>query len=110
MINYTTPTITLIVEGVDITNDDVYVSLKQGSIEITKTDADLTVNSETIGEITNTKIEFTLTQQESAAFSTKDVVSAQVNWINADGVRAATGITTLKVRRNLLDEVINYGD
>lgn len=109
MINYTTPTITLTVEGADITADDVYVTLKQGNIEFTRAKNTLNIEA-TSGRRPDTVISFTLTQQETARFNTKDVVQAQVNWINSDGIRAATGIALLKVKRNLLDEVINYGN
>ena len=43
MINYTTPTISLTVEGVDLSGMDVYVSLEQGQKELTKTGGDLII-------------------------------------------------------------------
>lgn len=46
MINYTTPTIQLIVEGVDITGKDVYVTFEQQCKELTKSGSDLTVSAE----------------------------------------------------------------
>lgn len=106
MINYTTPTISLVVEGVDITDKDIYVSLEQGLTELTKTGSDLIVEAEEA----DTKISLTLTQTESALFDYNKNVSVQVNWIDSDGVRAATEIKTIGVMRNLLDEVISYGN
>lgn len=107
MINYTTPTITLIVESVDLTDgQDVYVTLQQGNFELTKSGDDLTMTLD--GE--DTTIRFTLTQEQSAAFRFNASVGLQVNWINASGVRDATEIKTIGVMRNLLDEVIAYGD
>lgn len=104
MINYTTPTITLTVEGVDITQHNVYVSLEQGVRELTKTGSDLILQSQQ----TDTVITFTLTQEESASFDFRKNVSIQVNWITSGGVRAATEIKSIDVMRNLLDEVIQY--
>ena len=106
MINYTTPSITLTVEGVDLTEYDVYVSLEQGTHELVKTGSALVVSTDE----EDTIITFTLTQEESAAFSFGKSVSIQVNWINESGVRDATEIKTISVMRNLLDKVISYGD
>lgn len=106
MINYTTPTISLTVEGVDLTGQDVYVSLAQGAVELTKTGADLTITHEE----DDTKIIFQLSQDESAVFKFNSSVSVQVNWISIAGVRSATEIKSIPVMKNLLDEVIAYGD
>ena len=110
MINYTTPTISLTVEGVDLSGMDVYVSLEQGQKELTKTGDDLIIEPIIGAETTDTKITFTLTQEESATFNFGKSVSVQVNFINSSGVRDATEIKTIPVMRNLLDEVIAYGD
>ena len=109
MINYTTPSISLVVESVDLTGNDVYVTLEQGSHELTKTGSDLIITTDTHGQQTDTEIVFTLSQTESASFNINKSVSVQVNWINASGVRDATEIKTIGVMRNLLDEVIEYG-
>lgn len=110
MINYTTPTISLTVEGVDLTGQDVYVTLEQGSKELTKSGSDLNITTETHDSVTDTNISFALTQEESATFKFNLAVSVQVNWISASGVRAATEIKGISVMRNLLDEVIEYGN
>ncbi len=110
MINYTTPTVALTIEGVDISSHDIYVSLEQGCNELTKTGTDLNVTTETIGQVTNTNITFTLTQLESASFDFNRNVLVQVNWITSAGVRSATEIKNIPVMRNLLDEVIEYGN
>ena len=110
MINYTTPTITLIVEGLDISTHNVYVTLEQGRTELTKKGNDLIINTEQVGQVTNTNITFTLTQQESATFDYNRNVAVQVNWITSAGMRAATEIKQIDVMRNLLDKVIDYGD
>ena len=109
MINYTTPSISLVVESVDLTGNDVYVTLEQGSHELTKTGSDLIITTDTHGQQTDTEIVFTLSQTESASFNINKSVSVQVNWITSSGVRDATEIKTIGVMRNLLDEVIEYG-
>ena len=62
MINYTTPTIALIVENIDLTGKDIYVTLEQGKHELTKSGAELTVTTQTEEQITDTHISFKLTQ------------------------------------------------
>ena len=110
MINYTTPSISLTVEDKDLTGQDVYVSLEQGTIELTKKGTDLTISTSTHGQITDTDIVLVLTQEESAMFKFNSSVAVQVNWINSSGVREATDIKVIGVMRNLLDEVIAYGN
>ena len=110
MINYTTPTIKLIVEGVDITGKDIYVTLEQRCVKLIKKGSDLIVEAETIEQNTDTIITFVLTQEESARFDFNKNVYIQVNWIASNGVRAATEIKAIGVMKNLLDEVISYGD
>ena len=110
MINYTTPTIHLIVEGVDISSDEIYVTLEQGQTELTKTGTDLTVTAVTVGQNTDTDIVLVLSQEESASFNPCKNVMVQVNWISSAGVRDATEIKTINVMKNLLDEVIEYGN
>lgn len=109
MIRYTTPILPLEVEGIDLTNnEDVYVTLEQGSVELTKSGSDLTIEYDPQTEIST--ITFTLTQEETSAFNISKSVAIQVNFINSSGVRDATNIATVPVLRNLLDKVINYGD
>lgn len=106
MINYTTPTISLTVEGADLTAFDVYVSIEQGKSELTLSGDALTVTADQ--EETKTHISFTLTQEQSAMFSYGHSAYVQVNWINESGVRGATEIKAVRILRNLLDEVISY--
>ena len=110
MINYTTPTISLTVEGVDLSGMDTYVSVEQGQKELTKTGEALIIEPIIGEETTDTKITFTLTQEESASFDFGKSVSVQVNYISPSNVRDATEVKTIPVMRNLLDKVIHYGD
>lgn len=110
MIRYTTPTISLSVDGADLTGKEVYVSLEQGNTELLKKGSDLTIDVEITDEHPVTHITFALTQEETAVFKCGSSIAVQVNWISADGVRAATGIKTINVKQNLLDSVIDYDD
>lgn len=110
MINYTTPTITLVVEGVDLTGKDIYATLEQGCRQLTKKGSEMTVTTETVGQRTDTVLTMVLSQEESASFDFNRNVYIQVNWIASNGVRAATEIKAILVMKNLLDEVISYGD
>lgn len=109
MIRYTTPILPLEVEGIDLTeNQDVYVTLKQGRITLTKKNSDLTISYDSEKELST--ITFSLTQTESAAFNIDKAVDIQVNYINSSQVRDATNIANIPVMRNLLDEEISYGN
>ena len=110
MIKYTTPTITLIVEGVDLTGKDIYATLEQGCRELTKKGSEMTVTTEAVDDRTDTVLTMVLSQEESASFDFNRNADVQVNWIESNGVRAATEIKSIKVMRNLLGEVISYGD
>lgn len=110
MIQYTTPTITSKVKGVDITSMHVWVTLKQGRIKLNKKNADLTMRTETVGTSTDTIITFTLTQEESGSFVFNKSASIQANWIDSHGVRGGTKMATIPVLQNLLNEVIAYDD
>ena len=106
MINYTTPTLYARVKNIDFTiGYDAYVSLEQGDVQLDKSGDDLTLELD--GE--DTLISFTLTQKESAAFDFGSKVYVQINIIDQNNVRAATGIKQIPVMRNLLDKEISYG-
>lgn len=109
MINYTTPSLTLVVDNIDISAYDIYATLEQGLCKLTKTGDELTVDTETVGEKTNTVITMTLTQEESAKFFYDKPVNAQVNWL-VDGRRFATDIKQIPVMRNLLNRVIEVAE
>ena len=110
MIKFTTPSIPITIDNIDLTGNDIYVSLEQGKHKLEKTGTDLIVTTDTHGQITDTIITLVLSQEESGAFDFNKSCTMQVNWITPDGVRDATEIATISVMRNLLDRVIHYGD
>ena len=99
---FTTPPISLLVKGVDITAADVYVTIKQGTTEINLTDTDLTLTAS--GD--DTQVEFSLTQAQAGSLDFGSYAGIQVNWIDS-GVRYATEIANVKIYENLYDEVIS---
>ena len=99
---FTTPPISLLVKGVDITAADVYVTIKQGTTEINLTDTALTLASSD----DDTQVTFALTQEQAGSLNASGYADIQVNWISG-GVRYATEIASVKVSENLYDEVIS---
>lgn len=108
MRRYTTPTITLTVSGIDLSDYDVYVTFKQKNVLITKSDEDVTVSYDSEDDVTT--ISVYLTQSETAQFDAKYECKAQINWITSSGVRKATKIKPISIESNLLNEEIDYGD
>lgn len=100
---FTTPVQGLLVKGHDITAKDVYVSIEQGTTELTLTGVRLSMTLTADGD---TEIDYTLTQEEAGRFNVKSPASIQVNWMDG-GLRYATGMVKVRVFENLLDEVIS---
>ena len=107
-IRFTTPTLTLVVRGIDLTGmDAVTASLRQrigrGRTESTHavdvTDPTMTYDG------TDTTIAVTLTQEQSGGFVAGEMVEAQVNWMDGDN-RDASTIGEVPWTRNLLAEVM----
>ena len=103
---YTSPTQELIVEGVDLTQADVFVSYKQGQTQLNISGEDLTIETVSAGQRTDTKISVYMSQEMTAQFVADKDVDVQVNWLE-DGQRNATTIARVSVQRNLLEEVIH---
>ena len=97
----TTPTITLILKGINVTDlNTIKVTLKQNNIELTKSTDDVNVDE------VNNAIFFNLTQSETLQFS-KGRVDVQIRGILSDGVTAiASKIKVINMEQILLDGVI----
>lgn len=107
MIRGTTPTFTFTItnETVDLTAaENVYVTIKQGSKEITKSGEDLDVEARVVSVFLN--------QEESLSLSETMDAEVQINWTYLDPVdntivrRAATKVKSIKVTKQLLKRVI----
>ncbi len=102
MRRYTTPTISLTVEGVDLTGMDTYVTISQGGTELTVTNAAASFDG------ADTTIALALTQEQTERFRVGEA-KVQVNWVGGDGMRNATTIGRLQVDDNLLRRVVRHG-
>ena len=105
IIQYTTPAEALVVEGIDLTGCDVWVSFQQGARE-------LDVKNPTVaydGTKGNTTVTVELTQSQTAQFRAGKV-AVQVNWITQEGARDATAQAELEWAANLLERVVEYGE
>lgn len=107
MIRGTTPTFTFTINSqtLDLTEaENVYVTIKQGSKEITKTGEDL--------DVSPTVVSVFLNQEESLSLRETMDAEVQINWTYLDPVdntiirRAATKIKSIKVAKQLLKRVI----
>lgn len=108
-IRYTTPTLTLIARGIDLTGmDAVTVSLRQRIGRAESTHA-VDVDDPTMTyDGSDTTIPITLTQEQSGGFVDGKPVEVQVNWLDGTD-RDATNIGTVMWQRNLLNEVMEAG-
>ena len=100
MIRYTTPTITLTVEGVDLTTSTVLVTFQQRSNRLTVEGPSMALQGE------DTVISIPLSQLQTGGFS-EGSVEVQVNWLDGYGHRDATTVAAIQVECNLLAEVVD---
>lgn len=103
MIRGTTPDYLLTIEGYDLTNKTVFVTIRQGSTIITKSGDQLTISVD--GE--KTTIAVTLTQLDTLRLSVGKA-EVQVRFIDSNGVARATDRAELTVDKVLLERVIAY--
>lgn len=103
MRRYTTPTVELVIEGIDLTGCEVYVTLSQQGSEITTTigDGDMAYDGE------DTTITVAYTQEETARL-TEGRAKVQVNWLDSNGARNCSSIATVQVTGNLLGRVVDH--
>ena len=105
MRKYTTPTLVVRIDGKNLEECDVYVTLAQGNKRVTYTNEDFeSVEADACG----VTAKITLTQEQTAAFSMGQEVSVQANVMDKTGHRAATDIMRIGIWGNLLEEVIEY--
>lgn len=97
----TTPTLTITVTGMDVTDlKTIKVTFKQGNIELTKATNDVTIDAE------NNAILVPLTQEDTLKFDS-GAVNVQIRGLLADDVTAiASGIKSFSMDKILLDGVI----
>lgn len=96
---WTTPTQSFIIDDVDLTSADVYVTFKQGENDYTFSGDDLTVTYDG----TNTTISVALEESFTGGLE-EGIVAVQINW-RTEGQRDATFIEYIKVMPNLMGEI-----
>lgn len=102
MREYTTPTLTFKIPGVSLSGATVHVTFSDIGENVILDIAPTSIQDTDDGVI----ITVQLSQQQTALFVSKTYFLVQVNWIIGD-VRSATTILKLKVKTNLLKEVLS---
>lgn len=100
MRRFTTPTVTVEVEGVDLTTSTVLVTFQQRSNRLTVEGPTMALQGE------DTIISIPLSQLQTGGFA-EGGVEVQVNWLDGYGHRDATTVGAIQVERNLLAEVVD---
>lgn len=103
MIRGTTPDYILTIDGYDLTDKTVFVTIRQGTKKITKTRDDLNV---AYSDDAST-IAFLLSQRDTLSL-TAGSAFVQVRFIDSDGIAYATEIKELIINKVLLERVISY--
>lgn len=99
----TTPALNLIVEGVDLTDKTVFVTIRCGTYAITKSGDDLAV----IFAEGNSTVIARLTQQETLRM-TVPTATVQIRFVDKNGNADATSKATFSVNDVLYHAVISY--
>lgn len=103
MIQYTDAPFTITVDDADFTAaQEIHVTVAQGEDVY----FDLS-ESNTVQVIGRSELLVELTQAQTGAFKDNEVAKMQVNWIDANGKRKATVVSSIKIKRNLLKGVID---
>ncbi len=103
MLQGTTPVYELCIEGYDLTDKSVYVTISSGCKKVTKTGDDLAIAYD--GE--KSLVYFSLSQEETLSFEVGNA-KIQVRFISEGGEAFGTETVTVKVRGSLLKQVITY--
>ena len=101
MIQWTTPTHTHTVKGIDLTGYDVYVSYKQSRNELTIPAKSVSYDGK------DTTVVVQLTQRQTGAFKAGSV-KVQINWVTPEGNRDAVLVKSVEVDENLMAKEVSY--
>lgn len=100
-----TPSVTLIIPGIDLTDATVRVAVSQGSALMVKTGSQVTVAYDSTTEKTTLTVPYS--QQDTLSF-TPGRAQVQVRWIFSDGSADGTNIKSVMITPVLEDGVIEY--
>ncbi len=107
----TTPDYILTVEGADLTDKTVLVTIRQGLKTVNRTNDALLITSHTVetdtGTRTDSTIAFTLSQEETL-YLHEGNASVQVKFVDSLGQAEATTEGTIHIDRALYEKVIEY--
>lgn len=110
MIAWTTPTIPIVIEGVENVTPDMLNNLK---IEITIAQdcnqITLEPTNVTARDSSSIVCELSLTQLQTGGFHA-GAVHVQANLIDTNDLRAASSFANVTIGSNLLPKVVNYAD
>ena len=104
MIRGTTPNYVLTIDGYDLSDKTVFVTIRQGQAQVTKTGEQLSV----VADESGSTIAFMLTQQDTFVLSDGNA-EIQVRFIDSAGTAYATEIASIVVGRVLYERVIAHG-
>lgn len=93
---------TLTIEGIDLSDSEVYVTFVQYDTTLTKKDDGIAVAYKD-GRST---VSVFMSQEETGMFRSGKEAKVQVNYIDAYGNRHASRIRGVNVENNLLEEVL----
>lgn len=82
--------------------EEIHVTLSQLGVVV-----DLT--GDAVGTVDDEHLQARLSQAQSGRFRPNAAISLQVNYVDGQGERKASGIATVDCLENLLDEVIGDG-
>ena len=100
----TTPTFTLNVTGATFSGCNVYVTIRQNGVMLTKSGEDLDIS---VIDEEHCKIVIGLTQEETLSLKTGKA-AIQIRWIDSTGVAGASSIKEFCVNPILLEGEITY--
>lgn len=102
MRQFTTPTINLDIEGLDLTGWHTETSITQGCAKLTIDDAPCVMTE------SGCKLTITLTQEQTGVFEAYKSAQVQVRFINSTGTAGATDIKPIRIAPVLDGGVIEY--
>lgn len=99
MVQATTPTFILTLpQDVDLSlAHNVYFTITQGKLAVTKSGEDLSIDENEVSVF--------MPQEETVLFAAGQC-SLQLNWTYQNGERCCTNIVTVEVQKNLVNEVL----
>lgn len=104
-----TPTITLTIDGADLTDATTYFTVKQGTETLTKVapGEDPSIWIEVYEDGSDVCV--VLSQEDTLKFI-EGVAEVQIRWIDADGTAHVSGVVRMTFDKVLLEGVIEHED